>query len=144
MARRYHQGLYTPKHPEKYVGDTTKVRYMSSWELHLHEFFDNNPNVIRWSSEELAIPYVKPTDGKIHRYFPDYWVEFLNKDGKIVQEIIEVKPQQQTKVPRANSKQKLAETVQLAINISKWKSAQEWCKQRNIKFRIVTETTIFK
>lgn len=141
---RYKQGWYTPKHPEKYLGDVSKIRYMSSWELHLHEFFDNNPNVLRWSSEELAIPYLKPTDGKVHRYFPDYWVEFRNKDGKIVQEVIEVKPHQQTKAPRANSKRKVIESVQLAINISKWKSAQEWCKQRGITFRVVTENSIFK
>lgn len=141
---KYHQGYYTLKHPEKYVGDTSKIRYMSSWELHLHEFFDNNPHVLRWASEEIAIPYVKPTDGKIHRYFPDYWVEFRNKNGDIVQEIIELKPKAQTKAPRAKSKRKLVESVQLAINIAKWKSAQEFCKQRGIAFRIVTETSIFK
>ena len=81
MARHFKQGYYTPKNPDKYVGDITKIRYMSSWELELHKFFDGNPNVIRWASEEIAIPYYKPTDGRIHKYYPDYWVNFALNPG---------------------------------------------------------------
>jgi hypothetical protein len=69
------QGYFKPRHPEKYVGDVNKIRFMSSWELQADKFLDDNPNVLRWSSEEIVIPYVKPTDGKVHRYYPDYWVE---------------------------------------------------------------------
>lgn len=144
MAGRYQQGLYTPRHPEKYVGDPLKIRYMSSWELNLHKFFDNNPHVMRWSSEKLVVPYLKPTDGKFHRYYPDYWIEYRNKEGKLIQEVIEVKPKSKMKKPRKNSKYKLAETVELAINIAKWKAAQAFCRQRGMTFRIVTESSIFK
>ncbi len=140
----FKQGLYTLKNPTKYVGDSSKIVYRSSWELHLHQFFDNNAHVLRWSSEEIVVPYVKPTDGKIHRYYPDYWVEFRNKQGKIVQELIEVKPHKQTKMPRASSKQKVVESVEFAINIAKWKSAQAYAKQNGMTFRVVTELSIFK
>lgn len=144
MASRFQQGYYTPRNPSKYVGNVSKIRYMSSWELELHRFFDGNPNVIRWASEEIAIPYVKPTDGKIHKYYPDYWVEYRTKAGDLVQELIECKPSQQTRQPRSNSKHRLYEQLTFAVNTAKWAAAQEWCRQRNITFRIVTEKSIFK
>lgn len=132
------------KHPEKYVGDINKVCYRSSWELEVHKFFDNNTRVVRWASEEIAIKYIKPTDGKVHRYFPDYWVEYINKDGEIVREIIEVKPIGQTRLPRKNTKHALYEHLTLAVNMAKWKAAMEWCKANGMTFRIVTEKGIFK
>jgi hypothetical protein len=141
---RFRQGYFTPKNPHKYVGDPNKIRYMSSWELELHTFFDGNTNVLRWASEEIAIPYIKPTDGKIHKYYPDYWVEYVNSKGEIVQELIECKPKDQTKTPRSNRKHVLYEQLTYAINTAKWQAAQEWCRQRNITFRIVTEKSIFK
>src|SRR5882672_1350116 len=100
MTRRFVQGYYTLKNPLKYVGDPKKCIYRSSYELEMHNFLDNNTRVLHWSSEEIIIPYIKPTDGKMHRYFPDYWVEYVNKDGEILQEIIEVKPRSQTRKPR--------------------------------------------
>ena len=144
MASHFQQGYYTPKNQSKYIGDTTKIRYMSSWEHELHKFFDGNPNVIRWASEEIAIPYIKPTDGRIHKYYPDYWVEYRTKTGDLVQEIIECKPAQQTRQPRSNGKHRLYEQLTFAVNTAKWAAAQDWCRQRNIKFRIVTEKSIFK
>ena len=144
MANNFRQGIFTPKHPNKYVGDVNKIRYMSSWELELHKFFDGNPNVLRWSSEEIVIPYIKPTDGLIHKYYPDYWVEYQTKNGEIVQEVIECKPATQTRQPRGNRKHSLYEKVTFAVNTAKWAAAQEWCRQRNLKFRIVTEKSIFK
>lgn len=142
---RYKQGYYTPKHPEKYVGDVTKIRYMSSWELQTHQFFDNNSRVLRWASEEIAIPYIKPTDGRMHKYYPDYWVEYVNVDGEIFQEIIEVKPAQQTRESKSrNPKHRLYEQLTFAVNTAKWQHAIAWCESRNMKFRIITENSIFK
>ena len=144
MASKFTQGYYTLKHPEKYIGDPSKVRYMSSWELEMHRFLDNNTSVLKWGSEEIVIPYIKPTTGQVHKYYPDYWVEYVNKNGEIIREIIEVKPLTQTRQPRANSKHALYEQVQFAINVAKWKAAEAFCKQHDIKFRIVTERSIFK
>lgn len=144
INKRFVQGYYKPRNPHKYAGDVDKIVYRSSYELQMHTFLDNNERVLRWSSEEVVIPYVKPTDGKIHRYFPDYWVEYVNKDGEILQEIIEVKPKSQTRSPRKNSKSLLYEQRTLAINMAKWAAADAFCKAHNMRFRIITERSVFK
>ena len=143
---RFSQGYYPLKNPDKYVGkDPAKVRFMSSWEYHMHEFLDNNPNVLKWSSESLAIPYLKPTDGKIHTYYPDYMVQYVNKDGEIVNEVIELKPAGQTRQSRSkNPNHKLYENLQYAVNMAKWQACQQYCDSHGYKFRIVTEKSLFK
>ena len=144
MARNYKQGYYTLKFPEKYLGDPSKVVYRSSWEFELHRFFDNNTRVLAWSSEEIAIPYVKPTDGRIHRYYPDYYIEYIDRNGVIRKEIIELKPIAQTRQPRSNSKHALYEQATFAVNKAKWQAALVYCKSRGIEFRIATEKSVFK
>lgn len=140
---KFKQGFYKLRNPQKYVGNPNNIVFRSSWEESMCRFLDGNPNVLRWSSEELYIPYRKPTDGQVHRYFPDYWVEYRDRDGKIIQEIIEVKPSDQV---FPNQKKRLTEydKITYAINVAKWKAATEFCKQRGIKFRILTERQIFK
>lgn len=144
MAKNFRQGYYEVKNPHKYEGDTAKVRFMSSWEYETHTFMDCNERVLRWSSECIAIPYLKPTDGRVHRYYPDYWVEYVNRDGEIIQEIIEVKPLAQTKAPRKNHKHVLYEQLTLAVNLAKWSAAEAFCQANGMKFRIITEKSIFK
>lgn len=147
MARSYRQGYFTPRNPSKYRGDPTKIRYMSSWELKTHQFLDGNPNILEWSSEEIAIPYIKPTTGRVHRYYPDYWVKYRNKHGEIVQEIWEVKPDTQTKEPTRRGKRKrtqVFESIQWEVNKAKWVAAQQFCDKHGLKFRIVTENHLFK
>ena len=141
------QGLFTPRNPKKYKGEIKNIVYRSSWELSFMQFLDGNPNILEWSSEEIAIPYIKPTDGKIHRYFPDFWIKYKNKQGEVIQEVIEVKPEQQTKQPKTKGKKKqrqLWEQVNWAINVSKWKYAQNFCDKYGMKFRILTERQLFR
>lgn len=145
--RSKNQGHFTPRNPEKYVGNLEKIRFMSSWELHLNKFLDGNPNVLRWSSEEISIPYIKPTDGKIHKYWPDYWVEYKNKHGDIIQEIWEVKPSSQIAQPKTrgkNKKTQLRESIAYAVNVAKWAACTQFCNKYNIKFRIISENQLFK
>jgi len=153
MTRRrkkgWRQGWYKPRHPEKYKGDLTKIRYMSSWELHTHKFLDNNPNILEWNSEEIAIPYLKPTDRykRVRLYYPDYWVKYRNTSGKVIEEVWEVKPakeiSQPTRVGKSH-KQQLMEAVTWAINVAKWKAAQAYCRKHGYAFRLMTEDQIFK
>ena len=143
MAKNWRQGVYEVRNPDKYVGDLKKVIFRSSWELYMNQFFDNNPNVLRWSSEEIIIPYVKPTDGKVHRYFPDYWVEYKNRHGNIVEEIIEVKPSNQVFLNRKKRVTNYDRWIR-AINESKWRAATEYCNKRGIKFQILTENQIYR
>jgi hypothetical protein len=141
----FKQGLFTPKNPDKYIGDIEKIRYMSSWELSMHSFLDNNAKIIRWCSEELSIPYIKPTDNKIHKYYPDYYVEYIDKFNNIRKVIIEVKPDKQTKKSRARSpKNKLYEDVQYAVNVAKWSACKQFCDTHGLEFQIVTEKQMFR
>lgn len=145
MARNYKQGKYTPTHPEKYIGDLTKIVYRSSWELETNKFFDNNPRVLKWASEEISIPYYNPVKQRPANYFPDYYVEYITKDGEVVKAIVEVKPLAQTrKNTSRNPRTKLYEDLTYAVNVSKWVEAQKWCEARGLKFMLVTEASIFK
>lgn len=109
----------------------------------MHKMLDNNPYVIRWASEEIKIPYIG-VDSQIHDYFPDYYVEYNTPNDKAVKrEIIEVKPKKQVAPPNPRSKRYIEERVVYETNLSKWKSAAAWCKQKGIVFRIFTEDSVF-
>jgi hypothetical protein len=145
VASRFKQGLYEPTNIDKYVGKLDNIVYRSSWELVFMQFLDNNPNIKHWASEPFPIMYVKPTDGRVHRYFPDFFVEYEDIHGNTIKEIVEVKPASQTKRTRSrNPKTKLYEDITYAINIAKWKYAQKWCDENNMRFNIITEHGIFK
>lgn len=58
------KGRYTPQHPEKYLGDPTKIRFLSSWELRFFQACDMNPNILKWGSEEFKVPYWHPIKKK--------------------------------------------------------------------------------
>lgn len=140
------KGYFKPRHPEKYAGNVKNIVYRSSWERSFMNFLDNNVSVKEWGSETIPIPYRKPTTGRIHKYYPDFWVKYVNKDGKIIQEIIEVKPEKQTKKPTTVGKSKktqLYEAVTWSVNLAKWKSAKIFCDKYGMKFRILTERQIF-
>lgn len=145
---KHQQGYYKPRHPEKYIGDIKKIRFMSSWELNVHKFLDNNPNILAWSSETIAIPYIKPTDGQIHKYYVDYFVRYNSRAGEVVQELWEVKPKRETQPPKLGKRKKrstiLHEQITYAINQAKWQSAALFAKKCGLKFRILTEEQIFK
>jgi hypothetical protein len=138
----YYKGHFKPKNPKKYRGDPTNIIYRSRWELVFMSFLDSNPNVIQWASEELFIPYKSPIDGKFHRYFPDFWVKKINKEGKQNVVIVEIKPFNQTQPPQKKdkpSKRYLYEVYEWGKNSSKWKAAKNFCDDRGWEFTIVTE-----
>jgi hypothetical protein len=99
-----YKGTFRPRNPQKYKGDHTNIIYRSSWELKLMMWLDTHPDVLEWSSEEIIIPYRSPIDGKVHRYFPDFYVRKKNKDGKIETILVEVKPYAQTQEPKKQKK----------------------------------------
>ena len=138
-----YKGYFKPKNPQKYRGDPTNIIYRSGWELKLMAYLDTRADVIQWSSEEFFIPYRSPVDGRIHRYFPDFYVKKKNADGKIETVIIEVKPAAQTKPPNnpggKPSKRYINEVFTWGINSAKWKAAEEYCSDRQWNFQIFTE-----
>jgi hypothetical protein len=130
---------FTPKNPNKYIGDWTKIICRSLWERNVCKFFDDNPYIKKWAFEEIAIPYTSPIDKKIHNYFPDFLVEFDNNGDKKFW-MIEVKPKKQTFLKENASKR---DTITWIVNQAKWKAAEQYCSKNNIEFKIITEKEIF-
>jgi len=139
-----HKGKYKVTNREKYVGDVDNVVYRSSWERRFMVYADSNPNVVEWNSEELVIPYVSPVDGRVHRYFTDFWIKVKDTEGNVKNIVIEVKPKTQTAPPKmgktAKSKYRyLKELKTWKVNEAKWEAAQEFCDDRMWQFKILTE-----
>ena len=57
-----YQGKFRPRNPSKYAGDPTNIIYRSHWELKLMSYLDKHTHVMKWSSEEVVIPYKSPID----------------------------------------------------------------------------------
>lgn len=143
---RYHQGYFSPRNPEKYIGDVNNIVYRSSWELKFMQWCDKSPNIIRYGSEEFCIPYFNPVKQRVCRYFPDFIIEVREQNNKIQKYVIEIKPKRQTIPPTKGKKKEktyISEVNTYSINQSKWKSIEDWCKDRMIKFRIITEEELF-
>jgi hypothetical protein len=137
-----YSGKFSPKNPTKYLGDPTNIIYRSLWERRVMVHLDENPGVMKWSSEEVVIPYLSPVDNRWHRYFPDFYVQTKNKQGMLESRILEVKPKSQAVAPKAKkrvTKQYIQEVMTYGINEAKWKAATEYCKDRNWKFMVLTE-----
>jgi hypothetical protein len=139
-----YKGRFVPQNPEKYAGDVNKITWRSTWERRVMSWLDMSDNVIYWASEELVIPYYDPVTNKIRRYFPDFIVKIRKKDGTVKTHVIEVKPEYQTKQPERKRKTQkfINEQVTYIINQSKWKAAEEFCKDRGWVFQILTEKDI--
>jgi hypothetical protein len=137
-----YSGKYSPKNISKYLGDHSNIWYRSLWERRVMVHLDENPNVVGWSNEEIIIPYLSPVDGRWHRYFPDFYVKVRNKQGLLESRILEVKPKSQSVPPKIRGKvtrQYLKEVAAWGVNEAKWKAAEEYCKDRNWKFNVITE-----
>ena len=133
---------YKPSFPKKYQGDPNNIICRSSWERKFCKWCDANDNIIAWGSEEFSIPYRSPVDGRVHRYYPDFIIKVREQTGDIKTYVIEVKPKKQTrepKKPKRQSKSYITEVKTYAVNQAKWKAADEWCKDRRIEFKIITE-----
>lgn len=105
-------------------------------------WFDENPSILKWSSEELVVPYMSPVDGRPHRYFVDFVVEYKTKSGEMKRAAVEVKPHAQTQSPqkpKRMTKQFVESVETYAVNQAKWTAAREWCRQNNMEFLIITE-----
>ena len=144
---QYYQGKFKPKNPEKYMGDPTNIIYRSSWERQCMVYFDMNKNILKWGSEEVIIPYRSPVDNRLHRYFMDFIIKARTADGSIETSLIEVKPYKQTQPPQPQqrkTKRFINEVMTYAVNQAKWNAAEEYCKDRNWKFQIITENELGK
>ena len=90
-----YKGKYSPSYPRKYKGDPTNIVYRSLWERKFMVYCDLNENILEWGSEEIVLPYRSPVDGRVHRYFPDFYIKVKESTGRIKKMIIEIKPKRQ-------------------------------------------------
>jgi len=107
------------------------------------KYCDFNDAVLEWGSEEVIIPYLSPWDGRIHRYFPDFYIKVKQHNGMVKKFIIEVKPKKQcsppTKTPKRKTNKWFKEVHTWGINEAKWKHASEWCANNDMEFKILNE-----
>ena len=140
MAMKFAKGKYNLKNPEKYIGLKTPT-YRSGWEHAFMRLCDEHPNVGKWASESIKIPYQNPLTGKHTVYVPDFFITYTDKNGKNMSELIEIKPKKQTRITAA--KQGVSTKAAVVMNNAKWQAAGAWCRQKGIKFRVLTEDDIF-
>ena len=138
-----YKGKYKPEYPKKYKGDPTNIIYRSLWERKFMRYCDLNESVHQWQSEEIIIPYKSPIDNRIHRYFPDFFIKYTDRNGKKRSVVIEVKPKRQLKMPEKNPRKRTKawahDVHNWVINQAKWKAAEEYCADRQYEFKIMTE-----
>ena len=137
-----YKGRYKPQNPLKYKGDPHNVIYRSLWERKFMVYCDTSVNIIEWGSEEIIIPYLSPWDGRLHRYFPDFYIKVRQADNSIRKMIIEVKPKKQCeppKEPKRKTRKYMGEVKTWGVNSAKWKSATEWCDRNGMEFKILNE-----
>jgi hypothetical protein len=137
---------YKPSNPQKYVGDVNNIICRSSWERRFCNWCDSNESILEWGSEEFWIPYRSPVDNRVHKYFPDFFVKVRERNGMIKKYVIEVKPHKQTQQPNPKPKRKtkswIYEVKTYAVNQAKWKAATEFCADRLLEFKIITENEL--
>ena len=138
-----YKGRYNPIHPKKYKGDHHNIVYRSLWERKFMVYCDTSDNIIEWGSEEIIIPYLSPWDGRMHRYFPDFYIKVKQHDGSVKKFIIEVKPKKQCsppeKTPKRKTKRWFKEVKTWGVNSAKWKYATNWCENNGMEFKILNE-----
>jgi len=151
MYKNVKQGWYELLNPNKFIKPIDehmqsfkdgRVNYKSSLELKAIRYADYNKHITKWSLEPFNIKYTKPTDGKVHRYYIDLFLEFSTGEKFLV----EIKSKGETIPPKKPSKntQKAQLNYQKAIqtyyvNQAKWNAAKEFAKLNKMKFIVLTE-----
>lgn len=94
----------------------------------------------------MHIPYYLVTDGKWHRYFPDFLLT-SRQNGKDQTWLVEIKPLSQTRHPGtkryASARRQLKEETEYVKNQSKWTAADAYCKAKGWRFVILTEKNLY-
>lgn len=137
---------FVPKNPQKYAGDITDIKMRSSWERKFANWCDNNPSVIQWNSEDIAIPYWSSADNKTRTYHVDFIIVMKTASGTETI-LIEIKPYAQTIKPERKSGKKVESYINechtYQVNVDKWIHANQYAKDRGWTFKILTEKELF-
>lgn len=164
-----HQGVYSPRHPEKVIGGEIITR--SSWEMAFARWCDDNPAILEWGCETVSIQYrdpsgvdldacmkfhsnpADPLNWPVHEYYPDFYIKVKDDTGEESEAkrmLIEIKPKYQTERPESPAQgAKLQELKRYNAlvktylqNVKKWEAAVKWCGEHNMEFKVFTEITL--
>jgi len=154
MAYSPYRGWYKLSNPNKFIKPVDKtmqstiekdsglyIQYKSLLERRMFVYADLNPKVKRFSIEPFSIRYIKPTDNKIHRYYIDVFLEFVN-DSKF---FVEIKPYSETiypKKPKLITESYKKKVVTYIVNQAKWNAAKKIAKEKGCEFIIMTENEL--
>lgn len=148
------KGIFVPKNPQKYIGTNVKnITYRSSWELSAMMVWDQNANVLFWMSESLptktrhesGVAYRNPFTGRQTIYLPDFFVIYIDKNGKKHAEVIEIKPSDEVPSMFGGPRGRLSQLKEARriVNAAKFLAATKHCVERGWYFRIMTEKDMF-
>jgi hypothetical protein len=137
---KYLQGKFTPINEAKYNGDASCIIYRSSWERIAFKWVDTSKDVLKWSSEEIIVPYISPLDNKVHRYYPDMYIQTNSQEF-----LVEIKPEKETRLPKNKKGKHFEKQLRTyVVNQAKWKAAKEYAEQKGWVFKIITEKTLLR
>jgi len=141
------QNQYIPRNSKKYVGQYPII-IRSEWERAFCRWLDMNSFVVEWKSESISISYHDPVRNKNRRYYPDFLITMKDKNNKLQNYLIEIKPYKETVSPKFGKKDsdrtKRWKQATYITNCAKFKAARIFCKKRGNIFKILTERELFK
>lgn len=145
MSRKYHQGRFVPRNPDKYNGNVNNIVYRSGWERVAFNFCDLNTNIVQWASEETVIGYLNPVSNTYRRYYVDLKITVKLADETYKTFLVEIKPYAETVAPRKgkNLKSYAYRVRTFVTNMAKWAAARAYCKKHGYEFIIWTERELF-
>jgi hypothetical protein len=73
-------------------------------------------------------------------YVPDFLITYRTRDNTVKAELIEIKPKGQSQLKEGQNPR---DRAVIAVNYAKWASAQKWCNQHGLTFRVITEDDLF-
>jgi hypothetical protein len=150
----YRQGYYKLTNAEKYVGDPSKIIYRSSWEYRFCRYCDHTPEVLKWSSEPVAIPYFSPLDepGRIkpRNYYVDFYMR-VKKGNETIDYLAEVKPSKSLQKPILEGVKHTTQKLKnynyalqtWIVNRAKFSAAKQYAEKIGYKFILVTDEFLF-
>lgn len=143
-SRKWKQGFFIPKKPLKVMNimetsEPQPIVYRSGWEKQFAEWCDSTDAIIRWGSEVIRILYKDPIKNKMSFYTPDFYIEYLDNNKKLKKVLIEIKPLKETTLKETSNGY---DKLMVAKNSMKWAAAIDYCKKRDIEFKVMHERNL--
>ena len=145
--KKFKQGYFNPKNPEKYIGNKINLIYRSNLEYKFMIICDFSPIILKWSYETHIVPYYNPIDKKVHKYIVDFYIEV--KDESVIKKyLVEVKPEYKLTPPVLRESKKMNaksisnynyEVEDYIKNQMKWKFAEAYAEKIGCEFVRVTD-----